>query len=224
MSGDGGDPPGSWLADGLILRPSIRGARRYLDRSGVLERGRRDVPPHQCDTRRLDRRRDYPYEVEAQRVKEEVAYWREPEKTWVYGGLRIRDGHAVTMCAERRNSLCYQNFLALLVAENSVGQIVVVTDNLSSHTSFSTREWLAEHPRIRQVFIPKNACWLNLQEPRWRMFRRQGLAGQELASGNDIRRVTEVATAQLNAKAKPWIWGRPPPPKRVYRLKMTYRI
>jgi hypothetical protein len=56
------------------------------------------------------------------------------------------------------------------------------------------------------------------------MFRRQGLAGQELASGNDIRRVTVVATAQLNAKAKPWIWGRPPPPKRAYRLKMTYRI
>ncbi|MFC4071866.1 hypothetical protein [Actinoplanes subglobosus] len=88
----------------------------------------------------------------------------------------------------------------------------------------STREWLAEHPRIRQVFIPKNACWLNLQEPWWRMFRRQGLVGQQLASGNDIRRVTVVATAQLNAKAKPWIWGRPPPPKRVYRLKMMYRI
>jgi hypothetical protein len=29
------------------------------------------------------------------RVKEEVAYGRGPEKTWVYGGLRIRDGHAV---------------------------------------------------------------------------------------------------------------------------------
>jgi transposase len=146
------------------------------------------------------------------RVKEEVAYWREPEKIWVYGGLRIRDGHAVTMCADRRNSFCYQDFLGLLEADNPVGEIVVITDNLSSHTSVSTREWLAEHPRIRQVFIPKNACWLNLQEPWWRMFRRQGLTGQQLASGNDIRRVTVVATAQLNAKAKPWIWGRPPPP------------
>jgi hypothetical protein len=162
--------------------------------------------------------------ADGNRVKEEVAYWREPEKTWVYGGLRIRDGHAVTMCADRRNSLCYQDFLALLETVNPVGDIVVVTDNLSSHTSVSTREWLAEHPRIRQVFIPKNACWLNLQEPWWRMFRRQGLAGQELASSTDIHRVTAVATAQLNAKAKPWVWGRPPPPKRVYRLKMTYRI
>ena len=36
----------------------------------------------------------------------------------------------------------------------------MVTDNLSSHTSVATREWLAQHPRIRQAFIPKGACWL----------------------------------------------------------------
>lgn len=56
------------------------------------------------------------------------------------------------------------------------------------------------------------------------MFRRQGLAGQELASPGDIRQATTVATAQLNAKAKPWIWGRPQPPKRIYKLTLTYRI
>jgi hypothetical protein len=39
--------------------------------------------------------------ADGNRVKEQVAYWREPDKTWVYGRLRIRDGHAVTMCAER---------------------------------------------------------------------------------------------------------------------------
>ena len=162
--------------------------------------------------------------ADGNRVKEVVEYWRDPEKTWVYGGLRIRDGHAVTMCADRRNSLCYQDFLQHLEDGNPTGDIVVITDNLSSHTSVSTREWLTEHPRIRQVFIPKNACWLNLQEPWWRMFRRQGLAGQELANPADIAHATTVATAQLNAKAKPWAWGRPPPPKRIYKLTLTYRI
>ena len=100
----------------------------------------------------------------------------------------------------------------------------MITDNLSSHTSVSTGEWLTGHPRITQVFVPKNACWLNLQEGWWRMFRRQGLAGQELVSTHDIRTATEVATAQLNAKAKPWVWGRPPPPKRIYRRLFTYRL
>ena len=132
-----------------------------------------------------------------------MKYWRDPEKTWIYGGLRIRDGHAVTMCADRRNSLCYQDFLQQLEDDNPTGDIVVITDNLSTHTSMSTRGWLTEHPRIRPVFIPKNACWLNLQELWWRMFHRQGLAGQELAHPADIAHATAVATTQLNAKPNP---------------------
>jgi len=31
---------------------------------------------------------------------------------------------------------------------------VVIADNLSSYSSFTTRLWLARHPHIRQVFIP----------------------------------------------------------------------
>jgi hypothetical protein len=50
----------------------------------------------------------------------------------------------------------------LVERANPAGAVAVITDNLSSHSSFSTRAWLAEHPRIRQVFIPKGACWLNL--------------------------------------------------------------
>ena len=46
----------------------------------------------------------------------------------------------------------------------------MITDNLSSHTSVTTRTRLVDHPRIRQVFIPKGACWLNLQEAWWRLF------------------------------------------------------
>jgi hypothetical protein len=30
---------------------------------------------------------------------------------------------------------------------------------------------MAEHPRLHHVFIPTGACWLNLQEGWWRLFR-----------------------------------------------------
>jgi hypothetical protein len=99
------------------------------------------------------------------RVKEETVYWRDPYKTWVYGGLRVRDGHAVTMCASSRNSLGYQDFLALVEQDNPTGQIIVITDNLSSHTSVSTRDWLADHPRITQVFIPKTPAGSTFRNP-----------------------------------------------------------
>jgi DDE superfamily endonuclease len=100
----------------------------------------------------------------------------------------------------------------------------VITDNLSSHSSFSTRAWLAEHPRIRQVFIPVGACWLNLQEAWWRLFRRAAFAGQTFACPGEITLATRVATCQLNARARPWVWGRPPPSPRYRRRVLTYRI
>src|SRR4029450_13665133 len=67
----------------------------------------------------------------------------------------------------------------------------------------------AAHPRLRQVFIPKKACWLNLQEGWWRLFRRQALAGQCFADADEITLATRVATAQLNARARPWVWAVP---------------
>ena len=115
------------------------------------------------------------------------------------------------MCAPSRNSAVYQDFLQLDEQANPEGTIYVITDNLSSHDSKSTRAWLEDHPRIRHAFIPKGACWLNLQEGWWRIFRRQALAGQSFADPEEIAHATEVATAQLNARARPWIWGRPQP-------------
>jgi hypothetical protein len=52
---------------------------------------------------------------------------------------------------------------------------------LASHNSKDTRAWLEGHPRIQHAFIPKGACWLNLQESWWRIFRKTALAGQFFA-------------------------------------------
>jgi hypothetical protein len=124
------------------------------------------------------------------------------------------------MTATSRNSAFYQQFLQLVEDANPVGDIYVITDNLSSHNSVSTRTWLEDHPRIRHVFIPVGACWLNLQEGWWRIFRKTALAGRSFGDRDHITHATEVATAQLNARARPWIWGRPAPPTRHLRRRM----
>ncbi|HEV2886117.1 MAG TPA: transposase, partial [Jatrophihabitans sp.] len=126
------------------------------------------------------------------RVKAPLTYSRGPEKTWIYGGVRISDGQAVTCCAPSRNSAHWQAFLARLEQVNPTGTLAVITDNLSSHSSVATRAWLAGHPRLEQVFIPKGACWLNLQEAWWRIFRRHALAGQTFADPTEIAQVTEL--------------------------------
>ena len=92
------------------------------------------------------------------RIKAPLDYERGPEKTWVYGALRVRDGKELTRCAASRNSKGYIALLADIEADNPVGDIFIITDNLSSHNSLETRTWLEEHPRLHQVFIPTGAC------------------------------------------------------------------
>jgi DDE superfamily endonuclease len=84
-------------------------------------------------------------------------YSRGPEKTWVYGALRVRDGKELTRCVASRNSTNYITLLQDIEADNPRGDIFVITDNLSSHNSAQTRAWMVEHPRLHHVFIPTGA-------------------------------------------------------------------
>lgn len=136
----------------------------------------------------------------------------------------MRDGKEVTRCAASRNSTNYIALLRDIEADNATGDIFIITDNLSSHNSAQTRAWMAEHPRLHHVFIPTGACWLNLQEGWWRLFRRDALAGQSFANAEEIEHATQVATAQLNHRAKPWVWGRPPKTRRHLHRLFSYRL
>jgi hypothetical protein len=121
----------------------------------------------------------------------------------LWSGCRVRDGKELTRCAASRNSKGYIALLTDIEADNPRGDLFIISDNLSSHSSLETRTWLEEHPRIHHVFIPTGACWLNPKE---------------------IEQATRVATKQLNRRAKPWIWGRPPKHHRHYRRLFCYRI
>jgi len=164
------------------------------------------------------------WSADGPRINAPLDYSRGEEKVWVYGALRIRDGKELTRCAASRNSKGYIALLTDIEIANPTGDIFVITDNLSSHNSAETRSWLAEHARIQHVFIPKRACWLNLQEGWWRLFRRDALAGQSFANADEIEQAMRVATVQLNHRAKPWIWGRPLKTRRHLHRLFCYRL
>jgi hypothetical protein len=56
-------------------------------------------------------------------------YSRGPEKTWVYGALRVRDGKELTRCVGSRNSTNYITLLQDIEADNPQGDIFMITDN-----------------------------------------------------------------------------------------------
>jgi hypothetical protein len=158
------------------------------------------------------------------RIKAPLEYSRGPDKTWVYGALRVRDGYALTRTGPSRNTLGYLDLLGRIDHANPLGDVYVIQDNLSSHTSGPIQAWLAEHPRVHPVPIPVGASWLNLQEPWWRLLRKEAFAGQTFADHEEIERAVVGATARLNCRAKPWVWGRPPPSPRHYRRLFIYRL
>ena len=158
------------------------------------------------------------------RIKAPLDYGRGPDKVWVNGALRPRDGHALTLTAPSRNSAGFQRLLEAIDAANPDGDLYLVADHRSSHTSAPIRAWLEAHPRMELVPLPKGACWLNLVEGWWRLFRRDALAGQRFADHTEIETTTELATKQLNRRAKPWVWGRPPRRHRQLRRCFVYRL
>ena len=136
------------------------------------------------------------------RIKAPLEYSRDPEKVWVYGALRVCDGEALTLSAPSRNTKGYLRLLEAVAKATPIGDLYLITDNLSSHKSPPIREWLENQPRVKQVFIPVGAYWLNLQEAWWRLFRREALAGQSFADAEEIELATRVATRQLNLRAQ----------------------
>lgn len=128
----------------------------------------------------------------------------------------------LTQTAPARNTAGYLRLLQTLDSVCPHGDLSLVADNLSSHSSGPIRDWLTAHPRFQHAFIPVGAAWLNLIEGWWRLFRRKAFAGQSLADHHDIASVTRIATDQLNRHAQPWVWGRPPPPHRALRRHFVY--
>ena len=139
-----------------------------------------------------------------------------------YPALRVRDGQEITLTAPSRNTAGSLRLLRAVEEDNPVGELSLIGDNLSSHKSAPIRDWLACHPRVHRVFIPKGACWLKMREGWWRLFRREAFAGQTVAAATEIERARELAPEQLNRRAKPWVWGRPLRPRRRLRRRFVY--
>jgi len=91
------------------------------------------------------------------RIKAPLEYGRGPDKAWVFGALRVKDGKSLTFTSRSRNSKGYIKLLEKIVRAIPRGPIYLVADNLSTHKSALVREWLEEHPRIEHAFSSPRA-------------------------------------------------------------------
>lgn len=85
----------------------------------------------------------------------------------VFGALNLDTGQWTYLIRERMKSPDFLAFLEHLLEVYPGVPIILIVDNYSNHTAHLVRDWLAEHPRIRVLFLPKYCSHLNPVEPIW---------------------------------------------------------
>jgi transposase len=125
---------------------------------------------------------------------------------WVFGAFEPKSGLAHTCCSDRRRSQDFITFLDQVVRRWSSGELVLILDNLSIHKTMSVKLWALAHERVRFLFQPTYAPWLNLIEPWWKTLRSLVLAGRRFEDAQHIRDAICQGTNYWNQHRHPYIW------------------
>ena len=91
----------------------------------------------------------------------------------LYGVLELHTGHAFHAYYETGNSEATLAYLEQLLEHYPEQPILLIWDQAPYHTSHQVEEWLAAHPRLTTMLLPKHAAELNPVESLWRQLKDQ---------------------------------------------------
>jgi transposase len=125
---------------------------------------------------------------------------------WVFGAFEPSTGQAVTLCRAQRNSLSFIALLDAVAKQWPSGELILILDNLSIHRSMSVQLWALAHKRVRFLFQPTYAPWLNLIEPWWKTLKSLALNGRSFKSVDSLRSSIVKSTNYWNSHCHPYVW------------------
>lgn len=85
----------------------------------------------------------------------------------LFGSLDVQTGLLVWQAFAKAVTESFVHFLEYLLERYPTGQIVLVVDNASYHTSHAVVDWLKAHPRILLLYLPSHRPQLNPIEKIW---------------------------------------------------------
>lgn len=95
------------------------------------------------------------------------------EDVYLYGALDLDRGEWVHGFYEKGKSEYTIAYLQQLLDQYPQQSILLIWDQARYHTSAMVDDWLARHPRIDTLFLPKYAADLNPVESIWRQLKDQ---------------------------------------------------
>jgi transposase len=100
----------------------------------------------------------------------------------LFGALDIRTGDWSYLVRPRMRAEDFIAFLEHLLVKYPSQPIILVVDNYTSHTAHIVADWLAEHTRLRLLYLPKYCSHLNPVEPIWLQLKNKISANRLYAS------------------------------------------
>ena len=126
--------------------------------------------------------------------------------TSLYAALEIATGQVLGECYSRHRHEEFLAFMRALVKAYPAGELHVVLDNSSTHTTPEVERWLARHRRVRFHFTPTSASWMNLVESWFSILTRQQVRRGTYASAAELVAAIQAFIASWNDRATPFTW------------------
>ncbi len=126
--------------------------------------------------------------------------------TNLYAALEIASGQVVGECRPRHRHQEFLAFLRRVVREFPGGELHIVLDNSSTHSTPEVKRWLARHKRVSFHFTPTGASWMNLVECWFSILSRKQIRRGTYASVPELVAAIGRFIAAHNEHAKPFVW------------------
>lgn len=130
--------------------------------------------------------------------------------TSLYAAFNVGSGEVVGDCHPRHTAVEFLAFLNVLHRRYRRGELHVILDNSSTHSTPAIRAWLDQHPRVLFHFTPTGASWLNLVEVWFSILTRKAV---RRGSFDTVRAlVTHIRhyIERWNDHPTPFVWTKQP--------------
>jgi transposase len=130
--------------------------------------------------------------------------------TSLYAAFNVRSGKVVGECRPRHTAVEFLDFLKLLHRRYPRGDLHVILDNSSTHSTPAIRSWVAAHPRVHFHFTPTGASWLNLVEVWFSILPRKSVRRGSFESVRALVKHIRQYIESWNDHPHPFVWTKEP--------------
>ena len=126
--------------------------------------------------------------------------------TCLFAALEVGTGKVTTDTRDRHTGDDFLAFMRRVERAYPTGELHVVLDNVSTHSTPEVRAWLARHPRITFHFTPTSASWMNQVETWFGILTRQAIRRGSFSSVKELVAMIDAFTRAWNEGSGPFTW------------------